>query len=357
MKEMTTYERVTRMFEHKEADRAPVVDYPWSSTIECWHREGMPAGVDYKDFFGLDKIVLWEGLDNSPRYPEKVLEQCDEWVVKTTKWGVTLKQWKHTGGVPEFLDFTIVDPDSWAKAKARMTPSKDRIDWATLRKHYKQWRADGAWLSAYFWFGFDVTHSWTVGTERVLMALVEQPEWMADMFNHFLDVQIALYEIMLAEGCKFDEIQWPDDMGYKHNQFFSLELYREILKPVHKRAIDWAHSKGLKTQLHSCGDVNPFVPDLIDIGIDMLNPLEVKAGMDPIALKNKYGDKLAFRGGLNAVLFERPDELWAEMRRVIPALKQNGGLVISSDHSVPESVSLKEFQQFVTLAKELGAYK
>jgi uroporphyrinogen decarboxylase len=89
----------------------------------------------------------------------------------------------------------------------------------------------------------------------------------------------------------------------------------------------------------------------------MLNPLEVKAGMDPIALKNKYGDKLAFRGGLNAVLFERPDELWAEMRRVIPALKQNGGLVISSDHSVPESVSLKEFQQFVTLAKELGAYK
>lgn len=356
MSMMTTHERVQRIVEHREADRVPVIDYPWRSTIERWQREGMPAGVDYKDFFDLDQIVLWEGLDNSPRYPESELERTDEYVVKKTRWGTTLKQWNHSGGVPEFLDFTIVDPDSWAVAKARMTPTKDRVDWATLRANYKRWRERGAWLSCYFWFGFDITHSWTVGTERVLMALVERPEWLRDMFEHFLDMDIALYEMMHDEGYVFDEIQWPDDMGFKRRQFFSVEMYREVLKPVHRRAVEWAHSKGLKVQLHSCGCITPFLPELVDIGVDILNPLEVKAGMDPVALKAQYGKDLVFRGGLNAALFERPDELYAEMKRVVPAMKRDGGYIISSDHSVPESVSLEDFRLFVSRARELGKY-
>jgi uroporphyrinogen decarboxylase len=112
----------------------------------------------------------------------------------------------------------------------------------------------------------------------------------------------------------------------------------------------------MKVRLHSCGDVNPLVTAFIDWGVDMLNPLEVKAGMDPLALKAAYGDRLAFHGGLNAVLYERPEEMWDEMRRVIPAMREGGGFVIASDHSVPDSVSLAEFAEFVRLAKELGSY-
>lgn len=74
------------------------------------------------------------------------------------------------------------------------------------------------------------------------------------------------------------------------------------------------------------------------------------------ALKRQYGSRLAFHGGLNAVLYDHPEQLWAEMRRVIPIMKEDGGYLISSDHSVPQSVSLKEFGEFVRLAKELGAY-
>ena len=88
----------------------------------------------------------------------------------------------------------------------------------------------------------------------------------------------------------------------------------------------------------------------------MLNPIEVKAGMDPLALKKQYGDKLGFHGGLNAVLYEHPDTMWNEMRRVIPVMKQNGGYIISSDHSVPDSVSLEEFRAFIDLAKQLAIY-
>ncbi|MBI4026144.1 MAG: hypothetical protein HY360_14250 [Verrucomicrobia bacterium] len=352
---MTSHERIRRMYEHREADRIPVTDGPWSSTIERWQREGMPRDVSYSDYFDLDKVV-GVGVDNSPRYECRVVEETEKYVIKTTEWGCTLRNWRHAGGVPEFLDFTIKDADSWMRAKERMRPSRDRVNWEHLKANYKQWREQGCWISAGFWFGFDVTHSWMVGTERVLMAMALDPEWIVDMFNHCLDMDIALFEQVWEAGFHFDEICWPDDMGYKGRTFFAPETYRTLLKPVHRRAAEWAHAKGLKAHLHSCGCVRPLIPDLIDIGIDMLNPIEVKAGMEPVDLKEQYGKRLAFHGGINAVLFDQPEQMWDEMRRIIPALKKGGGYWCSSDHSVPDSVSLETFREFTRLAKELGAY-
>jgi uroporphyrinogen decarboxylase len=355
MDEMTTFERVKRMYAHQEADRVPVTDSPWGATIERWHREGMPEDVSYVDYFGLDNFAHI-GVDNSPRYPVEVVEETDDYIITTTKWGATLKNWKHIASTPEFLDFTIKDPDAWREAKARMTPTRDRIPWDHLKHNYKTWREQGAWIEAGLWFGFDVTHSWAVGTERILIALIQDPEWCLDMFNHFLDVGIALLDQVWDAGYTFDAVNWPDDMGYKHNQFFSLRTYRELLKPVQKRAVDWAHAKGVQVRLHSCGDVNPFVPEFVEIGIDGLNPLEVKAGMDPIYLKQTYGDDLLLHGGINAVLWDDKARIAAEMRRVIPVVKENGGYIFSSDHSVPSSVSLDNFRYIVNLAKELGTY-
>ncbi|HEY3281025.1 MAG TPA: uroporphyrinogen decarboxylase family protein [Armatimonadota bacterium] len=353
---MTSKERFARMFAHQEADRVPIIDGPWGATVERWRREGMTEGMSFVDYFGLDHVA-GIGVDISPRYPVAVLEETDEYRVHTTAYGATLKDWSHAGGVPEFLDFTIKDRDSWAEAKQRMTPTRDRVPWDWLRENYPKWREQGAWIQAGFWFGFDVTHSWTVGTERVLVALVEDPEWLSDIFNHFLDMNLALFDMVWDEGYHFDSIMWPDDMGYKHSQFFSLRTYRQVVKPVHKRAVDWAHAKGIKAHLHSCGDVNPFVPEFVEIGIDALNPLEVKAGMDPIRLKQTYGKDLVLHGGVNAVLWDDPDAIEAEMRRVMPVLKQNGGYIFSSDHSVPSSVSLEDFRHIVNLAKELGSYE
>jgi uroporphyrinogen decarboxylase len=343
------------MFEHREADRVPIIDGPWAATIERWHREGMPEDVDFVDFFGLDHVAHI-GVDIGPRYESKVIEETDTYVISTTPYGATLKNWKHAASTPQFLDFTIKDRVSWRAAKARMTPTRDRVNWEHLKTHYPAWRERADWIVAGLWFGFDVTHSWTVGTERVLMALLTDPDWCFDMFNHFLDVNLALLEMVWNEGYTFDCVVWPDDMGFKHNQFFSLDTYRALLKPVQRRAVDWAHAKGVKAHLHSCGDVNPFVPEFIEIGIDALNPLEVKAGMDPIRLKRAYGKALVLHGGINAVLWDNVEAITEEMKRVVPVLKENGGYIFSSDHSVPSSVSLENFRYITTLAKELGRY-
>lgn len=355
MAKITTKERFKRMFEHKEADRVPISDSPWLGTIRRWHREGMPEGISYIEYFDLDKIAHI-GVDNSPRYEEKTIEETDTYKIYTTKWGATLKSWKYEDSTPEFIDFTVTDPDKWFEAKKRMVPSRDRVNWDYLKKNYKKWQDEGYWIQAGLWFGFDVSHSGAVGTERFLIALVEEPEWCVDMFNHYLDVNLTLLDMVWEEGYRFDSVLWPDDMGYKHSQFFSVNMYRELLKPVHKKAVDWAHSKGAKAHLHSCGNINPFIPELIEIGIDCLNPLEVKAGMDPIELKKKYGKDLVFHGGINAVLWDDIEAIEAEIKRVLPIMKESGGYIFASDHSIPNAVSLENFRRIIELVKELGSY-
>lgn len=355
MKEMTTHERFTRMFEHREADRIPIIDEPWAGTIRRWQREGMPKGVDWRDYFGIDKVERI-GVNITPRYEEKVLEETDDYIISTTPWGVTLKNFKMEDSTPEFLDFTITDPDRWAEAKKRMQPTPDRIDWKYLEENYAKWKAEGRWIQAPFWFGFDVTHSWTVGTETFLIALLEEPEWAVDMFNTYLDMCIGLFDQIWDAGYHFDSIFWWDDMGYKNTQFFSLDIYRSLLKPAHKRAIDWAHNHGIKAHLHSCGNIMPFVPELVEIGLDALNPLEVKAGMKPVELKERFGNDLVFHGGVNAVLWDNKEAICNEIQQLIPVMKENGGYIFSSDHSIPNSVSLENMQTIINLIKEIGKY-
>ncbi|MBO4886667.1 MAG: hypothetical protein J5602_15265 [Clostridia bacterium] len=352
---MTTRERFQRMYEHREADRVPIIDSPWAGTLRRWRAEGMPEGVDWRDFFDVDKVE-GIGVDITPRYEVKVLEDTERYQIVTTNWGVTLKNFKELDSTPEFLDYKVTTPEAWEEAKRRMTLEDDRIPWRRLKENYARWLAEGRWIEANFWFGFDVTHSWMAGTETVLVAMYEEPEWVVDMFNTYLDRCIALFERVWDAGYRFDAIYWPDDMGYKGTTFFSNEMYRELLKPVHRRAVEWAHERGIYAHLHSCGDVMTRVDDLIDIGIDCLNPLEVKAGMKPLELKRKYGDKLVLHGGVNAVLWDQKDAIVSEIERTVPALKQDGGYIFSSDHSIPNSVSLENMTAIVEEVKKAGKY-
>lgn len=352
---MTTKERFLRMYSHQEADRIPIIDSPWAGTISRWHSEGMPEDVHWTDYFEVDKTASIS-VDITPRYEKKIIEDTPEYQIYTTAWGVTQKSFKQQDSTPEFLDFKVTTPEAWAEAKKRMTVEDDRIPWDMLKRNYAKWTAEGRWIIGGFWFGFDVTHSWMVGTETLLIAMYEEPEWVMDMFNTYLDRCIALFDRVWDAGYRFDCINWPDDMGYKGRTFFSNEMYRELLKPVHKRAVEWAHSKGIYAHLHSCGNIMSRIDDLMDVGIDALNPLEVKAGMEPLTLKQKYGDRLVLHGGVNAVLWDDKEAIIEEIDRVIPVLKEKGGYIFSSDHSIPNSVSLENFRAIVEEVKRVGRY-
>ncbi|MCL2775396.1 MAG: hypothetical protein FWD71_18935 [Oscillospiraceae bacterium] len=354
---LTSRERFARIYQHKEADRVPILDGPWGATIKRWIRERMPNNISWIDYFGLDHTFGIHS-DNSPRYEAKILEDKEDYYIDVSSWGVTMKHWKNTESTPEFLDFKITDAESWKDAKERMTPSRDRVNWDYLKNNYKRSREElGAWIMGNLWFGFDVTHSWFIGTERVLMAIIEDPEWCLDMFNRELDVSLAALDMVWDEGYHFDEVTWPEDLGYKHNLFFSINKYVELLKPLHKKVIDWAHEKGVYVRMHSCGDITQLVPHFYEIGMDALNPLEVKAGVNPVELKKKFGDKMTFHGGINAVLWDDKDAITAEIKRVLPVMKENGGYIFASDHSIPDSVSLENFRHIISVVKEVGSYE
>ena len=351
---MTTRERFARMYQHREADRVPYMDYPWAETLERWLSEGLPTR-DYVGYFDLDRTASI-GVDNSPRLPSRIIEENDEFVISTTPWGATRRNFKHRTTTPEPLGFQVTTPDEWRKIKDRIIPTRDRIPWERLQKNYKQWREEGYWISGGLWFGFDITHSGMVGTENMLFAMKDEPEWVMDMFETELDCDLKLMDMVWEAGYTFDELSWPDDMGYKGTQFFSLSTYRELLKPFHQRAIDWGHAHGCYVRLHSCGNIMPLVPELVSMGLDGLNPMEVKAGMQPEKLKREYGDKLLFHGGTNAAVWHRPEIILPQIRELIPVMKENGGYVFASDHSIPSQVSLKDFTEIIRTYKEVGTY-
>ena len=156
-----------------------------------------------------------------------------------------MKNWKHASSTSDFLDFTITDRDSWAAAKDRMMPTEDRVDGGRLEREYRTWRRRGCWIEGHGWFGYDALASWAVGTERMLIALADDPAWCRDMFDHALSVNLALLEMVWDRGYTFDAFKFCDDLGYRSGLFFSPETYRRVLKPVHKRAFDWAHNRGV----------------------------------------------------------------------------------------------------------------
>lgn len=352
---MTSWERFKRMYEHREADRIPIIDEPWSGTLRRWRREGMPEGMDWCDYFDVDKLGIIN-IDISPRMPEITLEETDRYYIRTSPWGVTMKHFKEEDSTPEFLDFTITTQEAWDQAKKQMTLEDDRIPWEMLRQNYDKWRTEGRWIRAVFWFGFDVTHSWMMGTENTLVAMMEEPELVEDMFDTYLSRCETLFSRVWDAGYHFDEIFWYDDMGYKGTTFFSPNMYRSMLQPYHKRAVDWAHNRGIYAQLHSCGDVMTLLPDIVATGVDALNPLEVKAGMDAFKIKKEYGDRLVLHGGINAVLWNDKDAILEEIDRKVPVLKENGGFIFSSDHSIPNSVSLENMKAIVEEVKRVGRY-
>ncbi|MCE5277433.1 MAG: uroporphyrinogen decarboxylase family protein [Planctomycetaceae bacterium] len=353
MENLTTHERFKRMYAHQQADRVPIVDHPWESTLMRWQKEGLTTG--WREHFGLDNVVAFGG-DTSPRFDRVVIEETDSYIIERDAWGITKKNFKPTTSTPLDMEFAIHDPDTWAEAKKRLTPTRDRMPWDWIKTAFPQWRKEGAWIVGSCWFGYDIVNARMVGTENVLYGMADNPEWVKDMLDTLCDLGLELMEMAWQEGYHFDELQWYDDMGYRNGMLFSKAMWREIVRPYQQRTIDWAHSHGIVAQMHSCGNIMEIVPELVELGLDALNPFEVKAGMDILGVKRRFGDRLTMQGGFDVRNWESFEIAEAELRAKLPELKKNGGYIFGSDHSIPHHVSLDTMSKIVALVKDIGSY-
>ncbi|MDA3798334.1 MAG: hypothetical protein PF692_04545 [Kiritimatiellae bacterium] len=138
----------------------------------------------------------------------------------------------------------------------------------------------------------------------------------------------------------------------------SPDMYKELIMPAHKKTIDYAHSLGLPVVMHSCGFIEPLLPGMIEAGIDCLQVLEVKAGMDPLRVKKQFGDDIVIFGGMDArnLVANDIDAIQKELQEKIPVLKENSGYILHSDHSIPTNTKYDTYRYFVDEGLKLGQY-
>ena len=354
---MTSKERIRLALEHKEADRIPMRDSFWGTTIQRWRQEGLPEGESPDGYFGFDGMASI-GVDISFQVPGGVIEETDDYVISKSSWGVVSKNMKHTTSAPQHIDFLVKDRKSWEENKERLAYNESRVNFDQALAIFKNTQESNTFLNyGGGGLGFDIWQN-VVGVRNILIGMKDDPEWVKELYLANVDLHITLVEELMARGIKFDGAYFTDDLGYVNGPFFSPAMYREQLFPAHKKLCDFLNSRGIKVILHSCGGVRPLVPMFVSAGFACLDPLEVKAGMNLIELKKNFGDKLAFIGGIDvrAMAHPNPAVIEKEIREKITLAKQGGGYIFHSDHSVPDNVSFQQYQRTIELVKEYGRY-
>ena len=360
MQEMTGIERIGNILKRQPVDRIGLYEHFWSDTYRIWRDNGWIApDTDFEDSFGFDLKESWAfNMVADLDYQSETVEETEETILARDGNGALLRRHKLHDSTPEHVDFLVKDRKGWEEfAKPRLTPDRRRIDFAGYREAKRKAAEKGQF---FVWSGvnvFEQMHPLT-GHEYMLMGMALDPEWVSDMVDTYSRLTIALQEILFAEEGKPDGIWYYEDMGYKQHPFMSPRMYREIIQPGHARTIEWAHSQNLPVIMHSCGFVEPLLPGMLQAGIDCLQVIEVKAGMDLLRLYHNYGDRLSFMGGIDVRVLYNNDraEIDAELEAKIPVVKGRYGYALHSDHSIPNNVHPDTYRYFIQKGLELGRY-
>ena len=185
---------------------------------------------------------------------------------------------------------------------------------------------------------------WMRGFERFMMDLVSNEPFATALLDRLLELYIEFYDVYLeAVGPYVQIVALGDDLGMQTGPLISPALYRRLIKPRHKELYDFIHSRTeAKIMHHTCGSVFPLVQDLIDVGVDILNPIQTSAqGMDPAALKREFGQQLIFHGGMDVqriLPFATPEVVKEEVKRIVAILGQGGGYIFAPSHNIQADV-------------------
>ena len=359
---MTPKERVITALNHKEPDRVP---RSASFTPEFAAKLRKHLGLESILFnlhggtehelelkIGNDLLLTGQGFANS-YYQSLENNYTDEWGIewKIVKYKTKLGEGRYTeiSTHPLSSDNAINSyiPPS-ADIKSRYGPSKELID-----KYGKEYPIVGVIVCTIF------ETAWALrGLDKLMMDFLVNEE----LANRILDIP---FEYHLIAGKKLVElgvdIIWTgDDVGGQNNMLISPEVWRKYLKPRMSRLFTELKkiNPELKIAYHSDGNIYPILDDLVEIGLDILNPVQPKS-MDLYFLKEKYGEKLSFFGTIDiqeTLPFGTKKEIEDEVKNRIKIMAQNGGFIIAPTHHVQIDTSLENFYFFWNSVDKYGKY-
>ena len=370
---LTSKERITRILRHQSVDRIGLFEVFWKETAQRWVDEGRLERPELiSDHFGLDvrraggeiTPMAWRLINPFADIDtgDTIVEESDTWKLVRNGNGALLRWRKDGSGAPEHVDYLVKDRKGWEEhVRPRLLNTADyprRIAFDRYRALREHCTRENKFFCASVVAAFDVVNE-LCGHQHQLTGMAMDPDWVREMGDLYARISIDMLEMLFAREGLPDGLWVWDDLGFKHRPFMSPAMYGEMVFPAHKRLFDFAHSHKLPVVLHCDGFVEPLMPQLAAAGIDCLQPVEVKAGMDLLRLKRAFGERLTFIGGMDArVLVSNDlDLVRRELEDKVPGAMAGSGYVLQVDHSVSNQVNYETYTYFVEQGLKIGTYR
>lgn len=387
MAAMTHRERVRAALNHEIPDRVPIDFGTIASTIDnnCYARLAkllnMPAELDRadlkdplnpsKDVTPCPEILELFGVDTRAVHPDApidsqalVKDQLDDFTYRD-EWGVIWKRPVHEDG-PYMYKEGPFQKDGITVADIEKYPwpnPEDDHRVSGLRERARKLREETDYAIV-----LSVGHSSFAPSQRLrgfaelMEDLVLQPAVAEAILEYVTDVTVRSTNAILKEAGEFiDVVSFSDDLGFQDRAYFSANMFRKQVKPYLARCVDAIHSNTkAKVVMHSDGAVFDLIPDLIDIGVDVLNPVQTTAWkMGAAELKAEFGKDLGFWGAVDtqhALPFGTPEDVREDIKSKIETLGVGGGFVLTSCHTIREEVPAENIKAMFEAALEYGKY-
>jgi uroporphyrinogen decarboxylase len=376
---MTSKERVKAAINWKTPDRIPLHEDFWTDTPQVWIEEGFPENItiyppalnDHKhisidEHFDFDIALMY--LDCSPRYEQKILSHKGEYYTYEDRYGYTAeKPWQKSGSI-HYVSVKTTDREAWDRDKDKWKLSNDpeepaRIDdsnyfehfndypsWSDARKKYDVMQNNERYILFKNYGPWEAT--WRHRDfSNLLMDIALEPDWVTEMGRTHLKLTIEVLQKCIDDGMKPDGYFMVDDLGGSNGPLMSPDMWRSVYKETVKELGDFLKKHDIDFWMHSCGNAELIYDDLIECGVKVMNPLQVSAELDIRNLKDKYKDRLAFYGNIDAHIL---DGDWVTLEHELISRKKafsEGGWICHTDHSIPPTMSLQQFEKMVEIIR------
>jgi len=325
---MDSRERVLAAISHQPPDRVPCDLWAEPGVWERLKRDlGAKTEEDVRTVLDVDIRYI------SPIYPPDTITNGvrqnmwgERWEKTSTVYGL---EWEHTRGV-------LFDAQTQADLEAFPWPTCDQVDYSHVKEEVRRYEGRAIFFGNADFFE---RPGLVRGLENILVDVMLNQDMVDYLQERFVSFFIEdFHRTMEAAGGKIDVFWALTDLGTQHGLFMGRDaMERYVFKPL-KRLAEVVHRAGVKLMFHSCGAVREVIPDLINCGVDILNPLQPAAkGMEPAGLKRDFGEAIAFHGGIDIQYLlpqQSSEAVAAEVGRVAGILGAQGGYVLSSSHNI-----------------------
>ncbi len=383
---MTSRERLLATLNHHEPDRVPVDfggnqsgihKFAYQRLVDLLGLREEMVIMDLVQQLALPSEAVLERLHVDTRYvwakgaagfDARILRHEREgrtWHDFTDEFGVT---WSMPEDSPRYFDITRSPLAGLSLDEIKGYPfprGDDPTRFASLREEALRIRRDTPYPVISGISGVVYEICWYMrGLENLFVDMIERPEVLETIIDRTLQFWLDWFRLFLDEaGDIVDVIMIGDDLAGQKGPLFSPAIYRSIVKPRQKRLVRYIKSRTkAKIWYHSCGSVLQYIPELIDNGVDALNPVQLSArGMDPGELKKVFGEKICFWGGgidsQHVLPHASPDEVSEHVRHNLGIFKPGGGYVFANVHNIQADVPPANVLAMFDAAHECGRYQ